>query len=118
MRVFYFYGLHIFFVKSINFVMLFLFLFFPKLGLVSHVYVIVLGQSVLPFCRMLLWHGSRLTNWVGILSQGLRIAPPEAPVTGYMVKLFQIVLVEESTRLCFAIGRFISRHFPAQLSEA
>ncbi|WJX19916.1 Poly [ADP-ribose] polymerase 2 [Trifolium repens] len=28
--------------------------------------------------RMLLWHGSRLTNWTGILSQGLRIAPPEA----------------------------------------
>ncbi|KAJ7977582.1 Poly [ADP-ribose] polymerase [Quillaja saponaria] len=34
--------------------------------------------------RLLLWHGSRLTNWTGILSQGLRIAPPEAPVTGYM----------------------------------
>lgn len=34
--------------------------------------------------RMLLWHGSRLTNYVGILSQGLRIAPPEAPCTGYM----------------------------------
>ncbi|KAM8961706.1 poly [ADP-ribose] polymerase 2 [Pelodytes ibericus] len=34
--------------------------------------------------RMLLWHGSRLSNWVGILSQGLRIAPKEAPVTGYM----------------------------------
>jgi hypothetical protein len=34
--------------------------------------------------RMLLWHGSRVTNFVGILSQGLRIAPPEAPVTGYM----------------------------------
>jgi poly [ADP-ribose] polymerase len=34
--------------------------------------------------RTLLWHGSRLTNFVGILSQGLRIAPPEAPVTGYM----------------------------------
>lgn len=34
--------------------------------------------------RMLLWHGSRMTNWAGILSQGLRIAPPEAPVTGYM----------------------------------
>ncbi|KAK3842766.1 MAG: poly polymerase catalytic domain-containing protein [Linnemannia gamsii] len=34
--------------------------------------------------RRLLWHGSRLTNYVGILSQGLRIAPPEAPVTGYM----------------------------------
>ncbi|XP_028933514.1 poly [ADP-ribose] polymerase 2 [Ornithorhynchus anatinus] len=34
--------------------------------------------------RMLLWHGSRLGNWAGILSQGLRIAPPEAPITGYM----------------------------------
>ncbi|KAL4186359.1 hypothetical protein AMTRI_Chr09g33510 [Amborella trichopoda] len=34
--------------------------------------------------KLLLWHGSRLTNWTGILSQGLRIAPPEAPVTGYM----------------------------------
>ena len=34
--------------------------------------------------RMLLWHGSRLTNWGGIISQGLRIAPPEAPSTGYM----------------------------------
>lgn len=34
--------------------------------------------------RMLLWHGSRTTNYVGILSQGLCIAPPEAPATGYM----------------------------------
>ncbi|XAR61347.1 NAD(+) ADP-ribosyltransferase [Bertholletia excelsa] len=34
--------------------------------------------------RMLLWHGSRLSNWTGILSQGLRIAPPEAPATGHM----------------------------------
>ncbi|CAD8094014.1 unnamed protein product [Paramecium sonneborni] len=34
--------------------------------------------------RMLLWHGSRLTNFVGIISQGLRIAPPEAPCSGYM----------------------------------
>ncbi|OXV09109.1 hypothetical protein Egran_03129 [Elaphomyces granulatus] len=35
-------------------------------------------------CRRLLWHGSRSTNFGGILSQGLRIAPPEAPVSGYM----------------------------------
>ncbi|KAL9650365.1 hypothetical protein ABK040_016432 [Willaertia magna] len=34
--------------------------------------------------RQLLWHGSRVSNFVGILSQGLRIAPPEAPATGYM----------------------------------
>lgn len=25
--------------------------------------------------RKLLWHGSRLTNYVGIISQGLKIAP-------------------------------------------
>ena len=31
----------------------------------------------------LLYHGSRLSNWAGILSQGLKIAPPEAPMTGY-----------------------------------
>lgn len=31
--------------------------------------------------RRLLWHGSRTTNFGGILSQGLRIAPPEAPGT-------------------------------------
>jgi poly [ADP-ribose] polymerase len=37
--------------------------------------------------RKLLWHGSRLTNFAGILSQGLRIAPPEAPCTGYMVNI-------------------------------
>eukprot|EP01100_Stratorugosa_tubuloviscum_P000946 TRINITY_DN120_c0_g2_i1.p1 TRINITY_DN120_c0_g2~~TRINITY_DN120_c0_g2_i1.p1 ORF type:complete len:768 (-),score=314.89 TRINITY_DN120_c0_g2_i1:36-2339(-) len=33
--------------------------------------------------RRLLWHGSRVTNYAGIFSQGLRIAPPEAPCTGY-----------------------------------
>jgi poly [ADP-ribose] polymerase 2/3/4 len=36
--------------------------------------------------RRLLWHGSRVTNYGGILKQGLRIAPPEAPVSGYMCK--------------------------------
>ena len=34
--------------------------------------------------RRLLWHGSRTSNFAGILSQGLRIAPPEAPPNGYM----------------------------------
>ncbi|KRW99806.1 WGR domain [Pseudocohnilembus persalinus] len=32
----------------------------------------------------LLWHGSRVTNYGGILSTGLRIAPPEAPASGYL----------------------------------
>lgn len=40
--------------------------------------------------RRLLWHGSRCTNFGGILSQGLRIAPPEAPVSGkYTDKVWQ-----------------------------
>uniref|UniRef100_A0A1I7TKS2 Poly [ADP-ribose] polymerase n=1 Tax=Caenorhabditis tropicalis TaxID=1561998 RepID=A0A1I7TKS2_9PELO len=34
--------------------------------------------------RRLLWHGSGKMNFAGILGQGLRIAPPEAPVSGYM----------------------------------
>jgi poly [ADP-ribose] polymerase len=59
--------------------------------------------------RLLLWHGSRSTNFAGrqhlnrsilrsltylagILKQGLRIAPPEAPSTGYMFG---------KARLCF-----------------
>lgn len=37
--------------------------------------------------RRLLWHGSRVTNFAGILSQGLRIAPPEAPVVKFFSSL-------------------------------
>ncbi|KQK20109.1 poly [ADP-ribose] polymerase 1 [Brachypodium distachyon] len=54
--------------------------------------------------KMLLWHGSRLTNFVGILSQGLRIAPPEAPMTGYMFGkgLYFADLVSKSAQYCYA----------------
>eukprot|EP01083_Nonionella_stella_P092242 258159_1 len=34
--------------------------------------------------QMLLWHGSNTANVCGILSSGLKIAPPEADATGYM----------------------------------
>ncbi|CAI7918461.1 unnamed protein product [Closterium sp. NIES-54] len=53
--------------------------------------------------HMLLWHGSRVTNYVGILSQGLRIAPPEAPVTGYMFGkgVYFADLVSKSAQYCF-----------------
>ncbi|KAI9005415.1 Poly polymerase, partial [Gaertneriomyces semiglobifer] len=34
--------------------------------------------------RKLLWHGSRVCNMMGILSQGLKVAPVEANSTGYM----------------------------------
>eukprot|EP00747_Dinoflagellata_sp_TGD_P100722 gnl/TRDRNA2_/TRDRNA2_168120_c1_seq1.p1 gnl/TRDRNA2_/TRDRNA2_168120_c1~~gnl/TRDRNA2_/TRDRNA2_168120_c1_seq1.p1 ORF type:complete len:406 (-),score=114.97 gnl/TRDRNA2_/TRDRNA2_168120_c1_seq1:27-1124(-) len=53
--------------------------------------------------RQLLWHGSRLTNWCGILSQGLRIAPPEAPTTGYMFGkgVYFADMVSKSANYCF-----------------
>ncbi|XP_064103766.1 poly [ADP-ribose] polymerase 1-like [Macrobrachium nipponense] len=52
--------------------------------------------------RQLLWHGSRLTNYAGILSQGLRIAPPEAPVTGYMFGkgIYFADMVSKSANYC------------------
>ena len=54
--------------------------------------------------RQLLWHGSRLSNYVGILSQGLRIAPPEAPVTGYMFDkgVYFADCVSKSANYCFS----------------
>lgn len=57
-----------------------------------------------PRKRELLWHGSRLTNFGGILSQGLRIAPPEAPVTGYMFGkgIYLADMVSKSANYCFA----------------
>ncbi|KAG5455232.1 Poly [ADP-ribose] polymerase 1 [Clonorchis sinensis] len=53
--------------------------------------------------KQLLWHGSRRTNWVGILSQGLRIAPPEAPVTGYMFGkgIYFADVVSKAANYCF-----------------
>ncbi len=53
---------------------------------------------------MLLWHGSRVSNFAGILSQGLRIAPPEAPVTGYMFGkgIYFADMVSKSANYCCA----------------
>ncbi|KAJ6648922.1 Poly [ADP-ribose] polymerase, partial [Pseudolycoriella hygida] len=53
--------------------------------------------------RKLLWHGSRLTNFVGILSNGLRIAPPEAPVSGYMFGkgIYFADMCSKSANYCF-----------------
>lgn len=52
--------------------------------------------------RQLLWHGSRLTNFVGILSHGLKIAPPEAPATGYMFGkgIYFADMVSKSANYC------------------
>ena len=56
--------------------------------------------------NMLLWHGSRITNFVGILSQGLRIAPPEAPVSGYLFGkgIYLADLAEKSINYCRSHG--------------
>ena len=55
---------------------------------------------------MLLWHGSRITNFVGILSQGLRIAPPEAPVSGYLFGkgIYLADMAEKSINYCRSHG--------------
>ncbi|XP_049283298.1 poly [ADP-ribose] polymerase [Anopheles funestus] len=52
--------------------------------------------------RKLLWHGSRLTNFAGILTHGLKIAPPEAPVTGYMFGkgIYFADMVSKSANYC------------------
>lgn len=68
-------------------------------------------QRYEPFARLpnkkLLWHGSRLTNYVGILSHGLRIAPPEAPPTGYMFGkgIYFADMVSKSANYCFTDNR-------------
>lgn len=53
--------------------------------------------------KQLLWHGSRITNFAGILSQGLRIAPPEAPSTGYMFGkgIYFADMVSKSANYCY-----------------
>lgn len=52
--------------------------------------------------KKLLWHGSRFSNFVGILSQGMRIAPPEAPCTGYLFGkgVYFADLIGKSTPYC------------------
>lgn len=54
--------------------------------------------------RQLLWHGSRLTNFAGIFSNGLKIAPKEAPATGYMFGkgIYFADMVSKSANYCFA----------------
>ncbi|CAF1137156.1 unnamed protein product, partial [Didymodactylos carnosus] len=54
--------------------------------------------------KMLLWHGSRTTNVAGIISQGLRIAPPEAPMTGYMFGkgVYFADMSSKSANYCYA----------------
>lgn len=53
--------------------------------------------------RQLLWHGSRVTNFTGILINGLKIAPPEAPTTGLMYGkgIYFADMVSKSAQYCY-----------------
>ena len=55
--------------------------------------------------KKLLWHGSRITNFVGILSQGLRIAPPEAPSSGYLYGkgVYFADMSQKSSQYCYPV---------------
>lgn len=46
-------------------------------------------------------HGSRLTNFAGIITQGLRIAPPEAPVVSLEKRIDKHLfkMMDKSSRL-------------------
>lgn len=54
--------------------------------------------------RKLLWHGSRVSNFIGILSQGLKIASPNAPINGYLFGkgLYFADMLQKSARYCNA----------------
>ena len=56
--------------------------------------------------KMLLWHGTRISNFVGILSQGLRIAPPEAPSSGYLFGkgLYFADMSSKSCNYCYPVN--------------
>lgn len=60
-----------------------------------------------PDSRELLWHGSRLSNWASILSTGLRIAPPEAPSTGYMLGkgIYSANCSSKSANYCYTTSK-------------
>lgn len=57
--------------------------------------------------KLLLWHGSRLTNWMSILAHGLKIAPPEAPHTGYVFGkgVYMADCFSKSANYCFVSDR-------------
>ena len=56
--------------------------------------------------KKLLWHGTRMTNFVGILSQGLRVAPPEAPSSGfrYGKGIYFSDMSQKSSCYCYPIN--------------
>lgn len=56
---------------------------------------------------MLLWHGSSVSKFVAILSQGMRIAPPYAPMSGYPFEkgIYMADMAQLSIRDCSCYGQ-------------
>ena len=70
--------------------------------------------------HQLLWHGSRTTNFAGILSQGLRIAPPEAPVVSFSFfprEFFQKNLLSFRQVICLVKVFILLIWFPKAVSS-
>ncbi len=84
------------FKKELGKVFFYFFFFFGK--------VYIFMWEIFAGNRVLLFHGSRLSNWAGILGQGLRIAPPEAPPTGYMFGkgVYFADMASKSANYCWA----------------
>ena len=49
-----------------------------------------------------------MTNFVGILSQGLRIAPPEAPSSGYLYGkgVYFADMAQKSSGYCYPVNKY------------
>ena len=58
-----------------------------------------------PGNHRLLWHGTNTANMIGILQQGLRIAPPEASRSGWSLGKVCVVTSESSFILNVATQR-------------
>ena len=58
--------------------------------------------------KLLLWHGTRLTNFVGILSNGFKIPPIEAPSLAFTFGWF--ILIDVYNKIWFRQRCLFYRH--------
>lgn len=60
--------------------------------------------------RQLLWHGSNLTNFVGLLSKGMKIAPPDARSNGtnFGRGLYFADAITKSLNYCSYTGKMVA----------
>ena len=62
--------------------------------------------------HFLLFHGTKIFNLIGIFSNGLKIAPPEAPMTGYMFGkgIYLADMYQKSINYCDTIQEKINKN--------